>query len=52
MNIKNSISETRLNVLLPKSLKKEYKQYCLKNDIVLSKRVRELIEKDLRGEIK
>lgn len=52
MSIKNSISETRLNVLLPKNLKKEYKQYCLKNDIVLSKRVRELIEKDLKGEIK
>lgn len=46
-----NISETRLNVLLPKILKKNYKQYCIKNDLILSKRVRELIEKDMRGEI-
>ena len=48
----NCISETRLNILLPKKLKKEYKQFCLENDIILSKRIRELIERDLRGEIK
>lgn len=51
MSIKNKISEERLNVLIPKKLKNKYKIYCIENDFVFSKRIRELIEKDLKGEI-
>jgi len=42
----------RINVLLDEELRKQYKKYCIDNDFVLSDRIRELIEKDLKGEIK
>lgn len=32
--------------------KKQYQTHCIKNDINMSERIRELIEKDLKGEIK
>jgi len=42
-------SEERLNVLIDKDLKNKYKIFCIKNDYNFSERVRELIEKDLKG---
>lgn len=50
--IKEKISEERLNVLIPKSLKKKYKVHCINNDFVFSHRIRQLIEMDLSGQIK
>jgi hypothetical protein len=39
---------SRINVLLQKDIKKKYKQYCLEKDYIMSERIRELIEKDLK----
>ena len=39
----------RMNVLLDKSLRKRYKQHCLDKDIIMSERIRELIEQDLKN---
>jgi len=41
-------NDVRLNVLISKELKKNYKLKCLKEDIIMSDRIRELIEKDLK----
>lgn len=41
-----------LNVRLTKSLKEQYKTYCKKNDLDMSKHIRTLIEKCLNREIK
>ncbi len=49
MNIKKKISEERLNVLISKNLKKQYKLYCIKKDYSFSKRIRQLIEADISG---
>jgi len=38
----------RVNILLDKNLRKRYKQYCLDKDIIMSERIRELIEQDLK----
>lgn len=38
----------RVNILLDKDLRKRYKQYCLDKDIIMSERIRELIEQDLK----
>ena len=40
----------RVNILLDKDLRKKYKQHCLNKDIVMSERIRELIEQDLKGD--
>jgi len=42
----------RVNVLMDIELRKKYKKYCIDNEFVLSERIRELVEKDLKGEIK
>lgn len=52
MNTKVKISEERLNVLISIELKKKYKIFCINKNLSFSKRIRELIEMDLNGEIK
>lgn len=42
----------RLNILVDIELRKKYKKYCIDNELILSDRIRHLIEKDLRGEVK
>ena len=42
----------RINVLLDEDVRKKYKKHCIDNDYVLSDRIRELIERDLKDEIK
>lgn len=39
---------SRLHVLIEKDLLKKYKKHCIDKDIVLSERIRELIEQDLK----
>lgn len=41
-------NDVRLNVLISKELKKRYKIKCISEDVNLSDRIRELIEKDLK----
>lgn len=48
---KESQNEVRINLLISKELRKNYKKYCLNKDIDMSKRIRELIELDLGGKI-
>jgi len=38
----------KINVLIEKELLKEYKMYCLKNDIIMSERIRDFIKQDLK----
>ena len=38
----------KINVLVEKELLKEYKMYCLKNDIIMSERIRDFIKNDLK----
>ena len=38
----------KMNILIEKDFLKEYKMYCLKNDMVMSERIRELIKNDLK----
>lgn len=52
MSIKEKNKEVRVNLLLTKELRKQYKLHCLKNDIGMSERIRQLIEFDLQGQIK
>lgn len=52
MSTEKKNKAVRLNVNLTPDARKKYKQYCLKKDFVMSERIRELIEKDLKGEIK
>ena len=42
----------RVNILVDIELRKKYKKYCIDNEFSLSERIRELIEKDLKKEIK
>ena len=42
----------RIIVRIDDELKKQYQIYCLNNDINMSERIRELIQKDLEGKIK
>ncbi len=42
----------RLNLQVDESFRKKYKIYCLKNNYIVSDRIRLLVEKDLNGEIK
>ena len=44
--------EKRIIVRIDDELKKQYQIYCLNNDINMSERIRELIQKDLEGKIK
>lgn len=44
--------EIQLNVRMAKDLRKKYKLFCLKKDIIMSDRIRQLIEMDMNGEIK
>ena len=47
MSRKRKFNDVRLNLLISKELRKRYKLKCLNEDIVMSDRIRELIEKDL-----
>ncbi len=51
MSIKKENKEARINLLVPTDLRKKYKLHCLKKDIGMSERIRELIEIDLQGGI-
>jgi len=42
----------RINILIDNEIRKKYKKYCIDNEFVLSDRIRKLILKDLKGEIK
>ena len=42
----------RVTFLTTKETHKIYKKFCINNEIVMSDRIRELIEKDIGGEIK
>ena len=44
--------EVRLNIRLTKEIRKKYKMFCLKKDMIISDRIRKLIEMDMNGEIK
>jgi len=44
--------EVRINLLVTTELRKKYKLHCLESDISMSNRIRQLIEKDLKGEVK
>jgi hypothetical protein len=50
MSIKkyNKNKEERINFLISKELKKEYKLFCIKNDYIMSDRIREFIELELK----
>ncbi len=49
MSIKKENKESRINLLVPTELRKKYKLHCLKNDIGMSERIRQLIELDLEA---
>lgn len=42
----------RINLVVDIDLRRQYKKYCIDKDYNLSERIRQLIEKDLKGEIK
>ena len=42
----------RVNILVDIDLRKKYKIYCIKNNFMLSERIRKLILLDLNGDIK
>jgi hypothetical protein len=48
------IMDKKLNVTIrmDKKTREKYQEFCKKNNMVFSKRIRALIEKDLKGEIK
>jgi len=48
----NDNKEIRINVRMTNGFRKKYKMHCLKKDISLSDRIRQLMEMDLNGEIK
>nr|QBM02733.1 hypothetical protein [uncultured archaeon] len=48
---KEEQNEVRLNFMVSKELRKNYKKHCINNDIDMSKRIRELMEMDLEGKI-
>jgi predicted HTH domain antitoxin len=52
MSIKQENKEVRINLLLTKEFRKQYKIHCLKKDIIMSERIRELMDMDLKGMIK
>lgn len=47
--IKFKTKPVRVTFLIDKDIRKKYKQYCLDNDIIMSDRIRELIENDLKN---
>lgn len=42
----------RLNILVDIELRKKYKKYCIDNELVLSDRIRQLIENDMNNSLK
>ncbi len=42
----------RMNLIVEPEFRKKYKTYCLKNDFNMSDRIRQMIELDMKGEIK
>lgn len=43
--------DVRINIKLTKEDRKKFKDYCLNQNTVISKRIRKLIEMDLNGKI-
>ena len=41
----------RINILIDSDLRKQYKKYCIDENLILSDRIRELIIKDINKEI-
>ena len=41
-----------LHILIDLELKNEYKKYCIDKNIIMSDRIRELMQRDLKSEIK
>ena len=41
----------RVNILIDIDLRRKYKKYCVDKDFMMSSRIRELIEKDIKGEV-
>lgn len=52
MSIKKENKEVRVNLLITEELRKQYKLYCINKDIAMSERIRQLMDMDLKGEIK
>lgn len=50
--MKETNKEININFRATKELKEKYISFCKKYDYIFSKRLRALMEKDLRGEIK
>ena len=46
---KKEKKEVKLDLRLTNSLREQYKQYCLKNDLDMSKHIREFIEKTVNS---
>ena len=49
MSIKISRKQVRINVLLDSEERKKYKLFCIKNNQVMSERIRELIKEDMKS---
>ena len=47
MSMQNKNKEDRLNVLVSKKLKNDFKIFCIKNNYNFSERIRMLIKKDM-----
>lgn len=43
--------DVRINIKLARLERREFKDHCKKNGYGISKRIRELIERDVKGEI-
>ena len=52
MSIEKEKKEVRVNLLITEELRKQYKLYCVNKDVAMSERIRQLMEMDLKGEIK
>jgi len=46
------MKKIRINLLVEENLKIKYKEFCLKHDRDMSKRIRHLIKLDMLGKIK
>lgn len=44
--------QVRINVRMTADLREKYTNYCIKKDVMLSERVRQLIKMDMQGKIK
>jgi len=51
IQMKKQSKEVSLNIRITSELREKYRNHCMKNDIALSERVRQLIKLDLKGEM-